>query len=306
MEETKVGTEFPRGGDQEKVSSAAEFKKKYGKKRFTAKSAPKAVMYSFLYECYQQNEGGVKESLYPDIREIQRMVRSVDDMNHWNAYIGLMEWQQSAFNTAVFMRNSLQTVLSDLDNITRSLIAGENLRREIKGDQPEIVWLWMSSLTIEEYDPQRNGSVITSLRRNAEAALLYMNAYNTFIELIAEEIKIPEYTLLKVRMSRIWEMLDDLNEALAVLREDVETHRAEELRGSADRETRGLSMLWTPEYLEEIMKLFQPIGKDLEPVPEEKKQQARARIIRDFGGTRMSWYAVFTSFASDYWRRLKE
>lgn len=305
MEETKVETEFPRGGDQEKVASAAEFKKKYGKKRFTPKSAAKAVLYSFIYDSYQQNEGGITGSLYPDIREIQRQIHTIEDSNRWNNYIALIEWYQNAFNTAVFMRNALQSTLSDLDNITRSLIAGENLRREITGDQPDIVWLWLSSMTVENYSPQAHGSEIFTLRQNAEAGLLYVNAYNSFAELIAEVTDTPEATIFKVRMSRIWELIDNLNEALDMLRKDVAEHRAKEL-ASGEGETRGLSMLWTPEYLEETMKAFKPLGKDLlEPVPKEKADQVKARIIRDIGSASLSWYAVFRAYSSDYWKKVR-
>lgn len=305
MEETKTrNIEYPAAGDQDQVAaSAAEFKKKYGKKRFTAKSAPKAVMYSFLYECYQQNEGKIRESLYPDIRQIQSLVRTVDDMNRWNNYIGLMEWYQNSFNTAVFMRNALQTTLSDLDNITKSLIAGENLRREITGNQPQTVWLWLSSLTIEAYTPQAHGSVITGLRRNAEEALRYVNAYNSFVRLIAEVVGIPECTIFEVRMSKIWELMDSLNEALIMLREDVAEHRAKELETEAEEsETRDLT-LWSPEYLEATMEAFQPIGKDQEAVPEEKEERAKARIIRDFGKASLSWYSIFREYSTEYWRR---
>ena len=223
-------------------------------------------------------------------------------MNRWNNYIGLMEWYQNSFNTAVFMRNALQTTLSDLDNITRSLIAGENLRREIVGDQPQIVDLWLSSLTIEAYTPQTHGDVIMGLRRNAEEALRYVKAYNSFIELIAEVVEIPECTVFRVKMSKIWELMDSLNEALDVLREDVAEHREKEIREGGG-ETRSLT-LWSPEYLSETMKAFQPIGKDLEPVPKEKKGRAEARIVRDFKLAGMSWYSIFREYSSDYWRKV--
>ena len=303
MEETKTrNIEYPAAGGKGMVATAAEFKKKYGKKRFTAKSAPKAVIYSFLYECLQQSEGGVRESLYPDIRQIQSLVKTVDDMNRWNNYIGLMEWYQNSFNTAVFMRNALQTTLSDLDNITRSLIAGENLRREIVGDQPQTVDLWLSSLTIEAYTPQTHGAVITSLRRHAEEALRYVNAYNSFIDLVAEKVEIPECGIFGIKTAQVWELVDSLNEALTILREDVAEHREKEIREGGG-ETRSLT-LWSPEYLVATMEAFQPIGKDLEPVPQEKKGRAEARIMRDFKLAGMSWYSIFREYSSDYWRKV--
>ena len=303
MEETRAGTEYPSAGDQDRITSAAEFKKKYSKKRFTSKTAAKAVMLSFIYECYQQAEGGVKESLYPNIREIQSRITSVEDSYRWNNYISLMEWYQVSFNSAVFMRNALQSALSEFDTITRNLIAGENLRRDITGEQPQTVTLWLSSLTIGEYSPQANGSKITSIRRNIEAALMYLNAYNSFADLVGKIVQIPEISILKVKMSQIWESIDSLDEALDVLREDVESHLAEAL-ASGKGETRDL-VLWSPEYLADTMKAFQPIEKEVEPVPEENREKAEARIIRDFSGLGMSWYAIFRAYSSDYWKKVK-
>ena len=278
---------------------ADDFMEKYGKRRFTSHTAPKAVLYAFLYGCYLQGEKKPITPLYPDIDSIQKKVKTYEDMDSWNGYLNLVEWQRSAFNTAVFMRNALQSNLANYDNIVRSLIAAEGLRAELrKGDLSEGATLWLSSLTIEAYTPQSHGEVITGLRKNAEAGLRYMKAYNSFMELIAEELKVPEYTIQKVLMLDVRDSLEALNEALSVLRESVERHRPEEAAGKAY----GDMTRWTPEYFRETMKLYEPVGDNLPPIPEENVQEARRSIKEGVKKGLYSWYRAFFRYSTKYWR----
>lgn len=282
-------------GNGEKILTSEEFRAKYGKKRFVSHTAPKAVLYTFLYECYLQGEKKPITPLYPDIMSIQGKVETYEDMDLWNGYLNLIEWQRSAFNTAVFMRNALQSNLSDLDHMIKSLIAAENLREELRGtERTEAATLWLYSLSIEAYTPQSNGGIIATLRKNIEAGLRYMKAYNTFMELIAEETKTPEYTLQKVYMGGVWKSLEGLNEALAMLREVVERNRAEEASGDLTQ--------WTPEYFRETMKAFEPVGNNLPPVPKDKIAEARPRIKRALSKGNSSWYGVYFPYSSQYWR----
>lgn len=293
-------TATPQGnGDSLSIKTSEEFKAKYGKKRFVSHTAPKAVLYSFLYDVYQQGEEGTKRQLYPDMSSIQSKVETYEDMDLWNGYLNLVEWQRSAFNTAVFMRNALQSNLSDLDHMIKSLIAAEELRGELRNtERTEAATLWLYSLSIEAYTPQSGGGVITTLRKNIEAGLRYMKAYNTFIELIAEETKTPEYVLLKVSMRRVWETLEAVNEALSILRETVERNRAEEATGAAA----GDLTQWTPEYFRETMKAFEPVGESIPNVPKDKIQEARPRIKKALSKGNSSWYSVYFPYSSKYWR----
>lgn len=293
-------TATPQGnGDSLSIKTSEEFRAKYGKKRFVSHTAPKAVLYTFLHDMYQQGEGGAKLPLYPDMMSIQEKVETYEDMDLWNGYLNLVEWQRSAFNTAVFMRNALQSNLSDLDHMIKSLIAAEELRGELRGvERTEAATLWLYSLSIEAYTPQSNAGIIITLRKNVEAGLRYMKAYNTFIELIAEETKTPEYVLLKVSMRRVWETLEAVNEALSMLRETVERNRAEEAKGASA----GDLTQWTPEYFRETMKAFEPVGDNIPPVPKDKIQEARPRIKRALAKGNSSWYSVFFPYSSKYWR----
>lgn len=286
--------QLPEGDGDNRIKTAAEFREKYSKKRFTSHTAPKAVLYSFLYDIYQQGEGGVKGTLYPDITGIQQKVETYEDMDTWNGYLNLVEWQRSAFNTAVFMRNSLQGALSDYHHIVTSLIAAENLRADLRGEKlSETSTIFLSSLTLEAYAPQSNGYTITTLRKNIEASLRYMIAYNAFIELIAEELKTPEYVRLKVLMRGVHETLNEVNRALALLRDVANRERAEEP---------GIFPTWSQEYLQETLRAFEPVGEDIPPVPEDRVAFARDGIRRGIKKGQYSWYTLYQRYSSQYWR----
>jgi len=302
MGESMITTEYPHGDvEREGAQTVEEFREKYGNKRFSSKTAPKSLLYSFLFDIEQLNDGGIKGSLYFDMEKIKRQVNTVEDMNTWNAYLNLIEWQRSAFNTAVFMRNTLRSCLSDYHHMITSIIAGEEIRREVQGEQTTAFTSFLHSLTLESYDPQSDGHyVVLTLRKNIEAALLYMNAYNSFMDILADFTKTPEYTLLKVTMGETLDALRSVNEELDCLRKSVAENREPEIKAAKDGKA------WPLEYLQETMKAFAPVGVDIPPMPEGKKKTAKDRIKRDFSRLRLSWHSVFTSYASDYWRRWEE
>lgn len=285
--------EHPHGDGENVIQTAAEFKEKYGKKRFTSHTAPKAVLYTFLYDIYQHNESGIQGTLYPDITGIQQKVETYEDMDTWNGYLNLTEWQRSAYNTAVFMRNSLQGALSDYNHIATSLIAAENLRAELRGQLPETSAFFLSSLTLEAYSPQANGYTIDVLRKNIEASLRYLIAYNTFVGLIADELKTPEYVQLRVSTAAAYEAVNEVNRALAILTEVAYRERAED---------EGKPGEWSAEYLRETLRAFEPIGEGLPPVPEDRIAFARDGIKRGVKKGQYSWYTLYLRYSTQYWR----
>lgn len=298
-----IATEYPHGEvERAGVQTVEEFREKYGKRRFTSKTAPKSLLYTFLYDLYEINENKERTDLYPDMLSIQKQVNTYEDMNVWNAYLNLIEWQRSAFNTAVFMRNTLKSCLSDYHHMITSIISGEQIRREVVGEQPETFTLFLHTLTLEAYTPQSDGGqqVVFTLRKNIEAALLYMSAYNTFMDILADFTKAPEYSILKVDMAGALNALDEVNEALELLRQDVAENREKEIT-EATKEEKG--KLWPIGYLRETMKAFAPIGLDLPPVPASKKKEAKDKIKNNFGKFFLSWHKLFVNYASEYWRR---
>ena len=286
--------QLPEGDGDNIIKTAEEFKEKYGKKRFSSHTAPKSVMYSFLYDIYQQGEGGVKEPLYPDIEGIRRKVETYEDMDTWNGYLNLIEWQRSAFNTAVFLRSALQSNLSEYNHIATALVSAENLRAELKDvDISETATLFLSNLTLEAYSPQADGYSVDILRKNIEGGLRYIKAYNTFIALIAEELKTPEYVRLKVRMDNVAESINDINRALTILTEVAYRERADKP---------GIYSTWTPEYLSATLRAFEPIGDNIPPVPADKIKEARDGIRRGVTKGQYSWYTLYRRYSSQYWR----
>jgi hypothetical protein len=279
--------QYPTGGGDSIIRTTAEFREKYAKKRFTSHTAPKAVLYSYLYDVYQQGEGGVRGELYPDLKSIQDKVETYEDMDAWNGYLNLIEWQRSAFNTAVFMRNSLQSNLSELNHIVASLIAAENLRAELKSENlPQASALWLNSLTLEAYSPQAEGYSIDVIRKNIEASHRYMIAYNTFIRLVAEELKVPEYVRLQVTMHKVNASINDVNRALAILTETAQRERAEE--PGAD-------------YLQATLSAFEPLPAP-PPVPADRVVYAKDNIKRGVQRGSYSWYTLYSRYSSKYWR----
>lgn len=283
----------PDGGGNSIIQTAAEFKEKYSKRRFTSHTAPKAVLYSYLYDIYQSGEGKAPVPLYPDLEGIRSKVETYEDMDAWNGYLNLLNWQRSAYNTAVFLRSALQSNLSEYNRLASSLIAAENLRAELRSEQlPQASSLFLSALTLEAYSPQADGYSVDIIRRNIEGGLRYIKAYNTFVALIAEETKTPEYVRLQLTTDRQQEAVNDINRALSVLTETAYRERAED-QGAGE---------WTPEYLSETLSAFTPIGQDIPPIPADRISAARDGIRQGVRKGTYSWHTLYTRYSSQYWR----
>lgn len=282
--------------EQNAVQSAADFRRKYKYKRFTAGNAGKAIVLNFLYDCYQQSEGGVQEELYSDISSITQKITTYEDMNHYNAYVYFVEWLRLGFDHAVLMRNALQGAMSDYLHITKSIIAGENLRQELKTENlSEDAMLWMSANTIDSYTSQtEGGAVIQTIRDNIIMSLKYVKAFNSFIDLLAEEIRLPELSFLRVSTQGTDKDLHTLNEALSLLRVCT---------GEGIPSSKSL-VQWTPELLQNTMERFQPIGEHLPPIPADKDHVVRERFRRDFKANNISWNALYKLYAAEYWRQM--
>lgn len=85
----------PGPPDEDTRISSAEFRERYGRKRFTSKTAPKAVLWGFLYSCHELAEpGGIRSTLYPDMESIKNLITTYEDMDTWNGYLSLVEWHR--------------------------------------------------------------------------------------------------------------------------------------------------------------------------------------------------------------------
>ena len=210
-----------------------EFIEKYRSKRFTPANAGKAYLLTFLFDAYQANSLKIATTWW-NLELLKSKIKTEEDMRSFDSYYYLTEWLRNLYENAVAMRNALRSVVSDFSNIMLSIIAGENIRREVKDIKSDTLPLWLSTITIEGYTPQRPGSTqLQSLRENIGQGIRYIKAYHTFLDVIAEYTGIPECVFLKVRISQIEDSLSALNEALECLRDDVAKYREPEIQRAA-------------------------------------------------------------------------
>jgi hypothetical protein len=288
----------PQRGKRAKAQTAEELKEKYGNKRFTSKTAHKCQIYDFLYQFYLMNEHKPENIiLFPNKEKITRLIDNNEDFNTWFGTQSLIEWTRSAYNTAYFMVNTLTSNLSDFLNISKAIIAGEELREAMHGDQTAEALKWLDAITLEAYKADKTGGyVIETLRRNIEASLRYMRYYNAFIELVSEEIKTPEYCIAQLSTASAEAALKGLNEALYMLRETVIPRKAEAIK--TGKITRSLEA-WTPEELEETLEDLQPVGKDIPPISEARIRATKKTITQSYNAN--CWHAIFEIFSRG-WR----
>ena len=318
--------------------NTAEFVAKYAQKRFSPSTAGKTYLLTFLLDAYSLSEKGIRTTLW-NMEAIKEKIKTEEDMRSFDAYYNLTEWLRSLYENSRMMRRSLWSMLSDYLHITTSILSAENIRRriidkpitdtlqtlpaeeinkEINRNPDTLLTLWLNTLTLEAYTPQKDGGILLqSLRENIGQGLRYIIAYHTFLDVITDFTGIPECSYLKVGMKPITDTLSSLNEALEALREEVAEHREQEIKDSASRPEadKGFSeltlspnlhnllpasiTLWTPEYLSETMRNFQPIGEE-PPVPEERIRFLRDSIRRDFGREYINWYVVFSIYSTSY------
>ena len=168
-------------------------------------------------------------------------------------------------------------------------------------------FIWLQTITIDHYTPQSDsGDVPETLRRNIDNALRYLLCYNTCILMIADRIETPELDLYRVDMRTTEARLEALNEALSALREDIILYRGAEVLAPDATAEEVLSEPWkyTPDYLRETLKGFDPVASDPEPIPEENISAAenilRYTILIEH---KNAWYALLPALKRNYCRR---
>lgn len=302
------------------ASNSKEFKAKYGKKRFTSANAGQSRILNHIYSGLQINDGipqADREKLF-DIQAIQGKVDLAKDGNRYLAYVRLTEWTVDAFQGAINMRNSLRSVGAHMYQIAATLLCGENLRRQLGDTAKDAnIWLWLHKLTVEGYTPQdEDFYMVMNLRKNLAQGLHYMDAYNTLIELIAAEIKIPEYTVFKVEMKSVTALIIAINEALKALREDVILYRteealppdmdAEEAMEAYIRKNQGVNvdvstgviidkfLHFTPEFLKKTLTAFEDIPTEPDQLQPEAVKAVKARLHSIVESGVYAWTTLFS------------
>lgn len=290
----------------ETAKTAQEVKEKYGRKRFNSSNAGESVIYAYIYWGYLKNEGVSNEEiatqpLYKDLDAIRAKVETVEDALKYNVYVHLQEWLANAFETAVFMKNATSSAISHFYSIASSTIAAENLRKAL-GEKAEEnnISLWLSTLSADHLRPTTaTYETALSLRKNIEKGLRYLNVFNTLIQLIANATDIPELVLFQINISSTHEIIDKLNEALEVLREEISAREVV----PDDRALTTYPPLFTERAMSATLEAFRDVEKDAPRIPEENITNTERNLKLSVLTGAKAWTNLFTLLSKDYWRR---
>ena len=310
-----------------------EFMAKYPA-RFTPANAGKAYLLNFLLDVYSMTEKGVQGTLW-NMEALKSKIQTEEDVRSFDAYYYLTEWLRVLYENSRTMRNALQGELSAFYNTATTILAAENIRQciipnpqadklqELDGEElrealnanpGSVLTLWLHTIDLEAYTPQSDGAyLLYALRTNIGEGLRYLVAYHTFIDVIADFTGIPECAYLKIQEEPLRKSLDNLNNALELLRNNIKQYREPEIKAacasrpetSPTNEWRAEDFLpasltkWTPEYLDATMEYFRPVG-DEPPVPEERVLSLRNTIKRDFKREYINWYVLYTRYSISY------
>lgn len=288
-----------------KAETAEEFKAKYGKKRFTAANAGKALIYRFIYWTYLKNEGMTNEEIAAqplyNMDNIRRKPETLKDALQYNVYVSLQEWLTNAFDSAVYIRNATDGAISHFYTIVADAIAGENLRAALgEAIHEDKVALWLSALSVDGLRPTKSAyNLALSLRANIDTGLRYLNVYNTLINMIGKEIEIPEFTVFQVNISNTKDSIERLNAALALLRDEI-SNRGVVPDGEA---VPAISPAFTPKEMEATLEAYREVSPDVPPIPVDNvtytERNLRAFVLE---GSK-AWTNLFSILSKDYYRR---
>ena len=288
-----------------KAETAEEFKAKYGKKRFTAANAGKALIYRFIYWTYLKNEGMTNEEIAAqplyNMDNIRRKPETLKDALQYNVYVSLQEWLTNAFDSAVYIRNATDGTISHFYTIVADAIAGENLRAALgEAIHEDKVALWLSALSVDGLRPTKSAyNLALSLRANIDTGLRYLNVYNTLIDMIGKEIEIPEFTVFQVNISNTKDSIERLNAALALLRDEI-SNRGVVPDGEA---VPAISPAFTPKEMEATLETYREVSPDVPPIPVDNvtytERNLRAFVLE---GSK-AWTNLFSILSKDYCRR---
>lgn len=288
-----------------KAETAEEFKAKYGKKRFTAANAGKALIYRFIYWTYLKNEGMTNEEIAAqplyNMDNIRRKPETLKDALQYNVYVSLQEWLTNVFDSAVYIRNATDGAISHFYTIVADAIAGENLRAALgEAIHEDKVALWLSALSVDGLRPTKSAyNLALSLRANIDTGLRYLNVYNTLIDMIGKEIEIPEFTVFQVNISNTKDSIERLNAALALLRDEI-SNRGVVPDGEA---VPAISPAFTPKEMEATLETYREVSPDVPPIPVDNvtytERNLRAFVLE---GSK-AWTNLFSILSKDYYRR---
>lgn len=304
--ELEIGLYEIQNGQKMKAENSAEFRAKYGKKRFNASNAGKAHILAYTYWAFLKYEGLsndelIAQPLYKNLKAYRKKLQTFDDISTFNAYMNLEEWVSNALESALFMRNATKSVIAHFYSIASGAVAGEELRNAL-GDQANDrkISIWLSTLSVDSLRPSTGSyETVLVLRENIDKGLRYINVYNTLVKMIADAIEIPEFDVFQLDTEPIRTITAQLNEALDLLREAIrkrETVPDEQAIITAPP-------FFTAKAKEATLEAFRDVSTEAPPIPAENTANTE-RALRSYvlKGAR-PWDFLFVLLRSDYWRR---
>ena len=292
-----------------KAKTAQELKEKYQKKRLTPDTAAKYYLYNYLYWMYLINENkevnALKDKVLNDDTPVYNLLLNPQSggkaLALYNIYGNLCEWFNTAFDSAVLMRNTLRDYImmfaSEALFLSRRGIMGvaaENIKKILERQEQERetdmrVSVWINVFTDKHRNEPNKQLFLSIPREGIERNLRYLNAYNTLVSIISKQIKVPELTLLQVDMDGVDSGLRNLNDSLKTAREALIKREA------------GLS---EKKEIEAALKYLAPVPGKAPPIPQENLSQAE-NTVKTILSTQsnFTWSMAFKLISLEYWRR---
>lgn len=209
----------------EPAKTAHEFKDKYTRKKYTSQNIGIAFVAQYLYMLYLMNEGVSYEEQYEKrihlfgketMGKHAKILSSLDETEYYQykRYDAVLSWVRTNFQYTVFVRDSTIRELGSLSYLIYETLKIENLIKDTgeSNINQEVMKGLNEFLSIEAYkiDSQRRKAVLIN-KASIERNLRYVHMYNTFIEMLAKAIKIPELNVLSVDVSNMNESVVDAN-----------------------------------------------------------------------------------------------
>lgn len=269
-----VGLYEIRNGLRKKAENSFEFAEKYGRKRTTAKTYGKRILYSFLYTGYLSRDrlSAFDTPLYVDSASLLKS-NSIEEALINSEYVHFEEWLNRTYEATIFVHKDLLDSLRAFFNKMHISIGVE-------------MFLKTNNIDIQNAPPcSRTALDMLDLREDAvfirvklDYSLRYLNVFDTLLRLTAQELDIPELDFFALDLPAFGQIIEKINQSLDSI-----------------RSARNIS---------EDDEAFRKISPDIPPIPQENIKATRAAIRNTMllGGNEF-WTGMLVKLSRDYWRR---
>ena len=270
-----------------------EFFEKYKSKKFRQENAGLCIILEYIYQTYLLRAGDtdqLPEHLYSPERYhalIAKGMASENARDKWlvNGMQSLVEWLPTANDSATTAREAAHMAIHSAINIVSSSVYMISKISGFYDHDPELLSNQGSKAGIIESMSEFEFDVREQYDKTREFInnnLRFVHAYNTFIEILTEELKIPETIIFQIYTGKTERLLTELNQIS---------------KGKYD------TLLELDTDYTELVSYGEPIELVPSPIPEENLRNSTASIVRSiyYGG---AWGNAFLDMTDKYWRRV--